>query len=776
MRNAPIELPRIVITGAGLACSLGLDCDAVWRQVSAGRCGMGRLTALESDGGIPRDGGQAPELQDSLYPGLPREVRYLKCALAEAMEQAGVASSSPYLPRRCGFVLGTTLHGMRQGGVFLRNGDWEQLSSFTAGATLALAAHGTGLEGFCTTTCSACASGLSSIALGVTLLRSGHCDLVVTGGYDPISEYAYGGFMSLRLVADGPLKPFCVSREGMKLAEGYGVVVLERDEDASARNAAPLAVVAGFGESSDSHHLSQPHPEGAGAAVAMRQAIESAGLSPDQIDMIATHSTATPANDAAERLAMKLVYGNELPGIPLVGFKSHLGHTLGGAGAVEVILSLMSLRHGAVPPCANVDQGDVEYSDLDLVTGVGRRTRIKASINTSLGFGGSNASIVLCEADQTVGNNRRHIRPAKDRSGSRPTGDLTGRDVFITGLGIVLPGVTGKTEFSRHLDRTPGTPITGDTGSVEDTQLAPLISARRVRRMSPYVKLGLASATLAYQDAGIEESTLFNESCHAILGTTHGSTEYCARYYRQIVEEGIDAANTLLFAEGVPNAAAAHLSMMLSIKGACQSIIGTRTAGLDALILASLRIAGGLWDRAIISAAEEYVPILNEAYRYFGLYSGGAQCSPGNTGCGFATGSGAVTLVLENRESLEERGGNAIGRVEVCSSGTNTSADPARMVKIARQVINQLGTSAALIGSANGTWLDRVESAAMRRCGVTPAVFMDGAMAETFSVGPLAAIAGYLGLSFDKQRGDKSVSVICSDYGGNIRGIRVAAS
>src|SRR5207248_3273401 len=162
----------------------------------------------------------------------------------------------------------------------------SQLKDFLSASTIERAAHDLNFTGPAATTCSACSSSLGAIALAVTLLQSNDLDLVIAGGYDTISEYAYAGFNSLRLVAPGALRPFARDRQGMKLAEGYGIVVLERASDAQRRGAKPLATILGYGESADAHHLTQPHPEGEGAARAMAAALKSANLSSGEIDLI----------------------------------------------------------------------------------------------------------------------------------------------------------------------------------------------------------------------------------------------------------------------------------------------------------------------------------------------------------------------------------------------------------------------------------------------------------------------------------------------------------
>ena len=208
----------------------------------------------------------------------------------------------------------------------------------------------------------------------------------------------------------------------------------------------------------------------------------------------------------------------------------------------------------------------------------------------------------------------------------------------------------GNEAFARAITSADARPVMRDSGPIAESEFIDLLNARRVRRMSDYVKLSLAAAMLACRDAGITDILAFAATCSALLGTTHGSSNFSEAYYRQIVREGILAANPMLFAEGVPNAGAAHLSLMLALKGPCQTIIGTRTAGLDALHLAATRIASGEWDRAIVSAAEEYSPLVNAAYEHWGLHSTSEPAAPfsGQSG-GFVAGCGAVTLVLESR-------------------------------------------------------------------------------------------------------------------------------
>lgn len=751
----------ILITGAGLITPLGLSRQAAWEAVRQGRCGMGALGALEQPLPPGSTGGQAPDLPENESPEYPREVRYLGRAIAEALADAGLDRDRPYPADRCGFMLGTTLHGVRAGGRYLREHDFAVLRDFLAGATLRNATRQLPFSGFAATVCSACSSSLGSIAMGAALLRAGRLDLVIAGGYDTISEYVYGGFNSLRLVSPGALRPFTRGRQGMKLAEGYGIVVLERAEEAARRGTKGMATLLGYGESADAHHLTQPHPRGEGAARAMAAALAHAGLRPDEIDLIAAHATGTPDNDAGEYAAMSSVFGAELARIPVIAFKSHLGHTLGGAGAVELILSALCLRDQVAPACANVDARDIEFSGLNVSTGDCRNVRIRATLNTSLGFGGANTCMVLGPVS-TEEQPPAAARRAPDVSSA---GQSAPRDVFITGVGVVLPGAIGNEAFVALLNRSEPRRVTSDTGIIAESELANLLSARRVRRMSDYVKLSLAATMLACRDAGIADLPEFARDCSAVLGSAHGATNYSEVYYRQIVEEGVLSANPLLFAEGVPNAAAAHLSLMLSLKGPCQTVVGTRTAGLDAMNLAAMRIASGEWDRAVVGAAEEYSAIINAAYKRWGLYRGaspsapfararckrgecaqdadggdlqGAQCG---SATGFSTGSGAVTLILESAQSLERRGGRALGRL---IAGSGPGLLPFAGGRRAAQLVDTIQSARHVLSSANGTSIDRLEAAALARGGERVVSSLAGHIAETFSVMPLAGIAAFL--------------------------------
>lgn len=729
----------IVITGLGLVSSLGVTPEETFDAILAGRCGIGPMSALEQNPVPDKGGGQAKELASSSGEDLPREVRYLRHTVRHALGEAG---PHPYPPGRVAAVLGTTLHGMRAGGAWLRTGDASHLRRFPAGAVLDESLRDIGVDGSRLSTCSACSSGLGAIAIGLTLLRSGGVDMVIAGGYDTVSEYVYAGFDSLRLVAAGNPRPFGAARDGMKTSEGYAVVVLEREADASARIARVRGYVAGFGESADAHHLTQPHPQGTGARTAIDRAARCANIALEEIGLISAHATATPDNDAAEYAALKHAFGPSLASVPTVAFKGSIGHTLGGAGAVELVLSVLARERGLIPPTLNAQPVDPRFTDLRLNHGSPIEAPIASTLNLSLGFGGANTCVIL--------------------TSRRPTAESIEReDVVVTGIGVVLSDVVGNDRFLEVLRAARGGVVAAH-GPVPEASIASLLQARRVRRMSDYVKSTLAAARLACDDAKITEGGDLIGSTSVVLGTMHGSSGLCDSYYSQIVRDGIAAANPVLFAEGVPNAAAAHLSLAYGITGSCQTIIGSRTSGLDALALAAMRIREGVWTRACVGAGEEYCDRVNRAV---------AACTEA---AGAHFGAGAVVLTLESRRAAEARGIHILGSIGESWSVASGIQSVVRAVESAREAAATSGTVVATslgLGRAGGLIRRGLEASAFGQNWHTSDV-----LPECFSIGGLAAVAGVL---LNRGRGDsapasgKEALVVATGHDGGGTGVVV---
>ena len=250
-------------------------------------------------------------------------------------------------------------------------------------------------------TVSACATGADSIGEALEMIRRGRADVVIAGGTEAaICEIGVAGFNSCMALStrnedpQGASRPFDSDRDGFVLGEGAGLLVLESLEHAEKRGANILAEMSGYGASSDAHHVTQPHPDGEGAARAMKWAIEDAGITPDKVDYINAHGTSTPLNDKYETIAMKRMYGDHAYNLAISSTKSMTGHLLGAAGAIEAAFTVLAIKNDIVPPTINIENPDPDC-DLNYIPNTAKKQPVNVAMSNSLGFGGHNASLVF---------------------------------------------------------------------------------------------------------------------------------------------------------------------------------------------------------------------------------------------------------------------------------------------------------------------------------------------------------------------------------------------
>ena len=252
------------------------------------------------------------------------------------------------------------------------------------------------------TVSSACASGTLALREAAAALRSGEIDVAIAGGADSLCQLTYSGFNSLRAVDETPCRPFRKQRSGLSLGEGAGVLILESLEHARARGARILAVLLGAGASCDAHHMTAPRPDGEGAALAIRDALDDAGIAPWQVAFVNAHGTGTPLNDASEAQAFETVFGGRDTPLPVTSSKGAIGHLLGSAGAIEAVATVLCLMEGVVHPTAGAGDLD-EEARVDLVLGHARELPpASVGLSVNLAFGGSNAAALFAAADQAM--------------------------------------------------------------------------------------------------------------------------------------------------------------------------------------------------------------------------------------------------------------------------------------------------------------------------------------------------------------------------------------
>jgi 3-oxoacyl-[acyl-carrier-protein] synthase II len=249
---------------------------------------------------------------------------------------------------------------------------------------------------------SACATGGHSIGEAWETIRRGDADVMIAGGTEAVGHEALvGGFAAMRALStrnddpEGASRPFDTGRDGFVIGEGSGIVVMESLEHALGRGAGPLAEIVGYGATADAIHITLPAPGGAGAVRAIRRALEKAGLSVDDVEMVNAHATSTPEGDPRELEAIKTLFGERAGEVSVTANKSMLGHTLGAAGAIEAISTIMSIRTGLIPPTINLHDPDPAGAGLDLTPNVVRRRELDVAVSNSFGFGGQNSALVI---------------------------------------------------------------------------------------------------------------------------------------------------------------------------------------------------------------------------------------------------------------------------------------------------------------------------------------------------------------------------------------------
>ncbi|MBK9261750.1 MAG: beta-ketoacyl-[acyl-carrier-protein] synthase family protein [Polyangiaceae bacterium] len=407
---------RVVVTGMGVVTPVGHDVSAFWDSLLVGRSGVSFIRDFPTDKLRSDIAASIVDFDVSRYMS-PKEAEihgrvthFSVAAAAEAVTMAGLDTLGRADPHRIGCLIST---GMGSVDIFQHQiersrerGPRAVSPYFVPGvmpnAGAAVVSIRYGFMGPSYNIASACATGTHSIATSAMMIEAGEADVMVAGGAEAATRLdTVAGFGNARALAKAfegdptrASRPFDKRRQGFVMGEGAGVVVLEEEEHALRRGAKPLAVLQGFGMTTDAAHLTRPHPEADGLRRAIVRAIERAGLKANDVDYINPHATSTPQGDAAEIIALRNVFGQRLAHIPMSATKSMIGHLLGGAGAVETIAVVCSLRDQMLHPSINADELDPDFGPLDVVREK-RSVTCSWALKCSAGFGGHNCALLL---------------------------------------------------------------------------------------------------------------------------------------------------------------------------------------------------------------------------------------------------------------------------------------------------------------------------------------------------------------------------------------------
>lgn len=412
---------RVVVTGMGVISPLGHDVETLWEALLAGRSGVRRVESFDASEFPTQIGAEVRDFDPDIYIDRKEARRMARCsqfaiaATYEALRDAGLDAGFPDA-ERVGVHLGVAEGGFDvaiEGVRAAQERGWRRVLPYSLPESLAnmssyhVSQHFRTL-GYLGTCVAACASGTQSVFEAAEVIRRGAADVMITGGAEALlNEYAFAGFCAMRGMStrndepENAVRPFDADRDGFLMGEGAGILIIERLDHARARGARAYVEVLGGAASSDAFHIAQPAPDGAGAARAMRWAVQNAGLACEDIDYINAHGTGTPLGDEVETKAIKDVFGERAYEVPVSSTKSMLAHGMGTAGAFEAIACVKSLQTRTIHPTRNYETPD-PACDLDYVPGEPRTVELRHTLSNSFGLGGQNACLVLGRLDGEV--------------------------------------------------------------------------------------------------------------------------------------------------------------------------------------------------------------------------------------------------------------------------------------------------------------------------------------------------------------------------------------
>ncbi|PQV62976.1 3-oxoacyl-[acyl-carrier-protein] synthase II/nodulation protein E [Abditibacterium utsteinense] len=390
---------RIFITGTGTVCPLGIGVEAFWHALLESRSGIAPLTKIPTAGLRNPRGGEVSDFDWNQFGeegDCDEASQFAFSAALEATAQAGLSLEEL---QRIGIVFGTNFGGAASWEAtcdMARDGfsDPETFRQFLPDHAAFYTASRWKNEAPRATLSNACSSGAHAIGLAADWLKLGKCDIALAGGFDGLGISTLAGLSILRTISPDELRPFDKNRSGTLFGEGGAMLVLETQTSMEKRGAIPLAEFLGWSVNSNAYHLTAPDKDGAGLAAVMRRALENARLDSQKIRYVNAHGTGTQFNDLAETQAIHTVFGSHAMELAVSSIKAATSHTMGAAGALEAIATILALKNGVLPPTLNLETPDPNC-DLDYVPNTAREAKIEFALSNSSGIGGNNASLVL---------------------------------------------------------------------------------------------------------------------------------------------------------------------------------------------------------------------------------------------------------------------------------------------------------------------------------------------------------------------------------------------
>lgn len=669
----------LAITGIGVYSPLGRSPAELWQSIAEAKCAVDEIQAFPTDELSVRHAAEIATHNPEEHFETPEEQsldwtsQFGILAARQALANAGLDSKFA-TSDRLGLVVGVCAGGQGsrlepgENPFDLKLYEFPESSLYrqTDNIGRALALHGPR-----STVSTACASSGSALGYAFDLLQLEDVDAVLVGGTDAFSISTYAGFYALGAMAQQPISPFS-EETGVSFGEGAGFVVLERIADAEARNAQIHGLMLGYGCTGDAHHITAPHPSGEGLNRAMQAAVDRSQLDAAGIGYVNAHGTATRDNDRAESSAIRELFGGAENAPPVSSSKSQFGHTLGAAGVLEFIVSILAMQAEQLPPTVNFVSAR-PGCDLDYIPNKAREGKVDAFLSNSAAFGGINVSVLggsLDHKDHTVANESD--------------------DIWITGVGVVSPIGSGIENFREALKagKSGIAPITEfDTsacsahhaslmGTFKTRKLAPTIDTRRT---DPLNRFAMVSAYLAMQNADLEIRPNNSPRIGMTMALSYGSLAVQERFRESLTHDGIDKLSAKHFPSMVISTVGGTVSQSFGLRGHNATIADGITGGLQGLIHAANTLQRSHdQDAMLVVAADEVASLFFNVFDERGwLAPTDASDSNHTLGAyqsdakGWTLGEGSVSLVIERATAAKARGAKPLAKI----SGIGSTAD-----------------------------------------------------------------------------------------------------
>lgn len=659
---------QIAVTGIGVFCPLGQTVDEIVAALLSSKGAIRKIESFDTTNLQIKHAGEIAgydpleHFPEDMAKRLDRTAQFGIIAARNAVKDAGL-SAEQIGATDLGLVVGICAGGQgdppfTQSNPFaIRLDDFPETAIYVQSDAIV---SDLGIHGPQNVLSTACASSGSALAVAFEWLRSGRCKRVIVGGTDAFSIPTYAGFYALGAMAPVPTSPFSEGI-GVTFGEGAGFVVLEPIEAAVERGARIYGEIMGCGLTGDAHHVTSPHPGGEGLNRAMRLAIDQAGMTPSHIDYFNAHGTGTRDNDTAETQAIQELYSSKSDVPPVSSTKSFFGHTLGAAGILEFIVSILASKEGFIPPTINF-QSPRQGCELDYVPNVARDQDINVFVSNSAAFGGVNAAIV-------GGKLRVNYKP-------KP---VEKDEIWITGTGVVSPIGCGNDEFVQSLreGKSGIRPVDRFDVSGLRTQHAALVPEFNARKLIPTVdtrraetmnRYAMVAAGLAIQSSGINPRSIDPTRMGLIMSLTYGSVSVQDCFRESLLNDGIEKLSAKYFPSMVVSTIGGQVSQAFKLQGINNTVVSGITSGLNAVAHGyQLLRHSDNQDSLVVVGADEigptYFKVFNDRRLTAESKNGETTIDMYGNGSGMILGEGSGSVLLERASVAKARGAKPLARV-----------------------------------------------------------------------------------------------------------------